>query len=75
MIYTATDAELSDLREERSTVEGLIELGDRLIELIREQREDLERRHHELEAKIDDITPDIFESMGLPTIPPFPSIR
>ena len=52
MIYTATDAELSDLREERSTVEGLIELGDRLMELIREQREDLERRHHELEVKI-----------------------
>ena len=52
MIYTASDAELSDLREERSTVEGLIELGDRLMELIREQREDLERRHHELEVKI-----------------------
>ena len=54
MIYTATDAELADLREERSTVEGLIELGDRLIGLIREQREDLERRHHELEVKITD---------------------
>jgi len=55
MIYTATDAELSDLREERSTIEGLIELGDRLMELIRAQREDLERRHHEIETQITEL--------------------
>ena len=55
--------------------EEMVRAGDELVDLARKMRDEaVVLRDKLLDEKYPDIAPDIFEAMGFPKVPAFPSV-